>query len=260
MTMRTLFCLVVLLHAVFDARAQTAQSQYVTLQARLVHNGEPVDGPRDLSFVLYSAATGGTQLSGAYPTPAWPVVDGLFTVELPFTNAVAGSQVWIEVRVDGTPVLPRLQIAAAPIAQFALSGTEGPQGPPGPQGDPGLPGEGRRLSNARCPPDQMIDVIATGGAECRAQGLRNWRRVGSDFAVANLAIEQRTVSCQPGEVVLGGGVEQLGRSRFGDAAGIEVRIVESFPTFANGVWAWQVAVYNTGLVVSLRAFATCAKP
>jgi hypothetical protein len=257
--MRILLCLLVLALASVNARAQTPASPRFTYQGQLSQNGLPVNGSRDLAFVLFSEPSGGVQLGTGINAPAWPIVEGLFTIQLQFPDIGAVAQPWLEVRVEGRPILPRQRIPVAPIAQFALSGITGSQGPEGPQGPGGLPGEPRLLPNRNCLEDQFIGVISSFGTVCRPRGISGWRRISADFTVSNLAVEQRRVSCGPGEVVLSGGVEHLQRDASGNAAGSGVRAIESFPTFADGLWAWQVAVYNTGLAVPLRAFVTCAK-
>jgi hypothetical protein len=258
--MRILLGLLVLVLAAVDVRAQTAQSTRFTYQGQLSQNGSPVNGSRSLAFVLFSEASGGSQLGSGLAVPALPIVDGLFTVELNLPDIGAVAQAWLEVRVEGSPILPRQRIPVAPIAQYALSGITGPQGPEGPQGLPGLPGEPRLLPNRRCQEDQFVGAINGSAIGCRSRGMHSWRRISADFSVANLAVEQRRLACGPGEVVLGGGVEHLQRDASGNAAGTGVRSIESFPTFQDGLWAWQVAVYNTGVAVPLRAFATCATP
>lgn len=245
-----------LLVAAFHVAAQ-AQTPHFTYQGQLSQNGQPVNGTRNLSFQLVSAASGGVWLGSPINAPAWPVIDGLFTIELRFSNAPLSFPLWIEVRVDGIPVLPRQQIAAAPIAQSAQWGLEGPPGEQGPQGGFGPPGEPGLLPNRSCASNQVIGSLSNFSAGCRDRGISDWRRISTDFMVGNLAVEQRRVACQPGEVVLGGGVEQLQR---GSDFGFEVRVIESFPTFVDGLWAWQLAVYNTGAPASLRGFATCAQP
>lgn len=258
--MRILLCLLVLALASVNARAQTPASPRFTYQGQLSQNGLPVNGSRDLAFVLFSEPSGGVQLGTGINAPAWPIVEGLFTIQLQFPDIGAVAQPWLEVRVEGSPILPRQRIPVAPIAQFALSGITGSQGPEGPQGPGGLPGEPRLLPNVGCREDQFIGVMSNLGAGCRSRGIGSWRRISADFSVSNLAVEQRRVSCGPGEVVLSGGVEHLQRDTSGNAAGTGVRAIESFPTFVDGLWAWQVAVYNTGLAVPLRAFVTCARP
>lgn len=243
-----------------NAHAQTSLSPRFTYQGQLSQNGLPVNGSRQLAFVFFSEPSGGAQIGSGIGAAAWPIVDGLFTFQLQFPQIGGVPQPWLEVRVDGSPVLPRQRVPVAPIAQFALSGISGPQGPEGPQGPGGLPGEPRLLPNVSCREDQFIGVISSFVGICRSRGIGSWRRISADFSVSNLAVEQRRVSCGPGEVVLSGGFEQLQRDRFGDAAGIGVRAIESFPTFVDGLWAWQVAVYNTGVAVPLRAFVTCARP
>jgi hypothetical protein len=67
------------------------------------------------------------------------------------------------------------------------------------------------------------------------------------------------VSCNPGEFVLGGGVQFVS----GDTNSMK-RMEESFPTYLSdrGVWGWQLLVNQTLGVSSstFRAFAVCVTP
>ncbi len=55
----------------------------------------------------------------------FPVVDGIFNVSLSFPGAFTGTQLYLQVRVEGTPLLPRQAVATAPVAQYSLSGSIG---------------------------------------------------------------------------------------------------------------------------------------
>jgi len=94
-------------------------------QGRLTQNGAPANGSFDLSFALFDALIGGNQVGATISEPAFPVTDGLFSLSLGFPGAFTGTQLYLQVSVQGSPMLPRQAIATAPVAQFALSGSVG---------------------------------------------------------------------------------------------------------------------------------------
>jgi hypothetical protein len=100
-----------------------------TYQGRLTQNGAPANGSFDLQFQLFDEAEGGNQVGATLVEPDFPVSDGLFTVALAFPGAFTGNQMWLQVSVEGQPLLPRQAVSTAPVAQFALSGSiAGPAG------------------------------------------------------------------------------------------------------------------------------------
>jgi hypothetical protein len=120
---------VVALAATFVPRAHAdPQLPEFTYQGQLQKNGAPTNGEFDLSFALFDAATGGNQVGVAIDEPEYPVSDGLFTISLGFPGAFTGTQLWLQVSVEGMPMVPRQAIAATPVAQFTLSGALGPAG------------------------------------------------------------------------------------------------------------------------------------
>ncbi|MEO8672345.1 MAG: hypothetical protein ABI411_13600 [Tahibacter sp.] len=100
-----------------------------TYQGRLTQSGAPANGNFDLTFALFDDPTAGTQVGTTISDPAFPVSSGLFNVSLSFPGAFVGTQLWLQVGVNGTPLLPRQAVSTAPVAQFALSGSIG--GPAG---------------------------------------------------------------------------------------------------------------------------------
>ncbi len=122
------------------ALAQVSQLPDFTYQGRLTQNAQPANGHYDLEFALFDAESGGQSVGSAQTEDDYPVSDGLFTVALAFPGAFTGSQLWLEVRVNGIALAPRQAVATAPVAQYALDGNPGPAGPEGPQGDPGPQG------------------------------------------------------------------------------------------------------------------------
>ena len=123
-----------------NAIAQSAQLPDFTYQGRLQLNGQPATGAFDLDFALYDAVSGGTQVGSTISEAQFPVTDGLFTVSLAFPGAFNGQQRWLQVTVNGQPLLPRQPVSTTPVAQYALDGNPGATGPQGPAGPAGAQG------------------------------------------------------------------------------------------------------------------------
>lgn len=100
-----------------------------TYQGRLQQSGAPANGNFDLAFALYDQPSGGSQVGVTVNEADFPVVDGIFNVSLSFPGAFTGIQLYLQVSVEGTPLLPRQAVATAPVAQYSLSGSiSGPAG------------------------------------------------------------------------------------------------------------------------------------
>lgn len=124
-----LFLAVLLLVPALPAVAVGPQLPDFTYQGRLTQNGAPANGNFNFDFVLFNDPVGGSQVSGVLSEPGFPVVDGLFTVSLAFPGAFNGTQLWLQVSVNGVPLLPRQAVSSTPVAQYALSGAiSGPAG------------------------------------------------------------------------------------------------------------------------------------
>src|SRR5438309_422927 len=94
-----------------------------TYQGRLTNSGNPANGQFDLTFSLWDASSGGTQVGSTVSMANRAVSDGLFTVSLDFgTGAFQGSARWLEtaVRTAGggayTTLAPRQPLTPAPYA------------------------------------------------------------------------------------------------------------------------------------------------
>ncbi len=94
-------------------------------QGRLQQNGAPANGNFDLSFALYDAPSDGNQVGATIDEADYPVDDGVFSISLGFPGAFTGTQLYLQVSVEGTPMLPRQPVATTPVAQFTLSGATG---------------------------------------------------------------------------------------------------------------------------------------
>ena len=125
--MKTLFTLItrgallllLTLHHPFPTHAQGTAFTY---QGRLSVGANPANGSYDLTFSLWNAASGPTQLGGTITNAAVPVSNGLFTVTLDFGNQFPGADRWLEInlRTNGggafVPLNPRQQLTATPYA------------------------------------------------------------------------------------------------------------------------------------------------
>jgi len=88
-----------------------------TYQGELKESGEPANGSYNLDFALWDAISGGSQVGSTIQFNGQPVSDGLFTVELDFgAAAFDGSQLWLEITVDGTELAPRQPLTGTPYA------------------------------------------------------------------------------------------------------------------------------------------------
>lgn len=132
----------VLVFAIVSSReGALAQSSAITYQGSLDSGGAPASGNFDFAFTLFDARTNGNQIAGVTNLLV-PVTNGLFTTSMDFgSNAYTGGIRWlnIAVRTSGssgpfTPLLPRQQLTAAPVAVYALTGNPGPPGTNGTTG------------------------------------------------------------------------------------------------------------------------------
>lgn len=96
-----------------------AQTSNITLQGYLRQDGLPANGTFNMFFRLFKGGVF-TQRFPAAGTVAVPVANGLFTRELTFdTVHFDGSQLSVEVNVNGTVLNPRITINPAPSSVFA---------------------------------------------------------------------------------------------------------------------------------------------
>src|SRR5262245_53887494 len=108
----------------FSIYNATAQTSTFTYDGRLNENGSPANGSYDLRFVIYDAATAGTNVTPAFTNAATAVTGGLFSVQLDFGTApFNGSPRWLDigVRTNGstgafTSLLPRQKITSSPYS------------------------------------------------------------------------------------------------------------------------------------------------
>jgi hypothetical protein len=254
-----ILCLV-LWCVVGSAMAQGVTPPAFRYQGLLRQNDVPVNGTRNLAFALFDRASGGTQRGDTVMAPDWPIADGLLAIDLAFPDALQGEQRWLEVRVEGVPMLPRQPVIPAPVARRALAGNIGPAGPPGPRGPTGPQGTTAQVPYTNCGRGNAVQAVRNSGeVVCITDALNNWSRVSTDFELDTLFIITASVQCSADQVVLGGGIEQLQRDAEGRPANRELQVIESLPTFRDGRWMWQVSLGNRGPRSQLRLFATCAR-
>ncbi|MEO8459329.1 MAG: hypothetical protein ABI451_02270 [Dokdonella sp.] len=126
---RCLFLTAILIVVSIVANANAApQSTAFTYQGSMNASGQPANGNLDMSFALYDAGTNGNQVGSTLSILQVPVVQGLFSVDLDFPGAFGSSQRWLQVTVGGQVLTPRQAVNAAPVAQYALTGSTTGQG------------------------------------------------------------------------------------------------------------------------------------
>ena len=103
------------------ACGQTQVDSAFTYQGQLLENGAPANGPFDIEFKLWDAATGGNQIGNEIENDELPVVNGNFTVELDFGYVFNGDDRWLQIAVNGVELSPRVEITATPYAISAGS-------------------------------------------------------------------------------------------------------------------------------------------
>lgn len=91
-----------------------------TFQGVLEQAGNPINGDTDLRFRLFGAASGGSPLGAAFDAPAWPIADGVLTIDLDFPGVVFdGTPRWLEIEAGGVVLSPRIAVLPAPLAASA---------------------------------------------------------------------------------------------------------------------------------------------
>ena len=109
-----------------------AQGTAFTYQGRLNSGGSAANGSYDLTFALFNAGTGGSQVGGSVTNLAVGVTNGLFTTTLDFGGVFTGNATWlaIGVRTNNSantlafaPLTPLQALTPTPYA--ILAGTAG---------------------------------------------------------------------------------------------------------------------------------------
>jgi len=109
------------------ATATGAQTTAFTYQGTLTTAGSPANGNFDFQFLLFGAASGGTQIGLGSASNNVAVADGLFTAFVNFGNQFPGAERWIEIRVrpsgqgSFTTLTPRQPITSSPHSIKSLN-------------------------------------------------------------------------------------------------------------------------------------------
>jgi hypothetical protein len=107
-----------LLLALAAAAHADLQSTAFTYQGSLKANGAPLNGPIDLTFTLYDAATIGNQVSSPIVLLQVPVTNGVIAEDLDFGDVFTGQQLWLEVTAGSQTLTPRQTINSVPAARY----------------------------------------------------------------------------------------------------------------------------------------------
>jgi hypothetical protein len=126
--------LVALMFSILNPQLSTlfAQGTAFTYQGELREGGAPANGPFDLRFTLFDAFTNGSPVTGTACVEDVQVVNGRFTVLVPFLTPNNGVESFLEIAVRSnalafvctnmsgfTTLAPRQCITAVPNATFA---------------------------------------------------------------------------------------------------------------------------------------------
>jgi len=117
----TIFAWVAL--ACSSAQAQTSTPQVIKVHGFLSDStggsSVPADGTYAMTFTLYDAELGGLPVATAGPLSV-SVTAGVYSVDLPFSAPeFSAAERWIEIRVGGEILSPRLRVVSGPFAYVA---------------------------------------------------------------------------------------------------------------------------------------------
>ncbi len=113
----------------FVGRGAEAQESkdVVTVQARILQNGVPVNADLNLTFEVYTASSGGTRLWTESQSNV-PVRNGILAISLGTASALGGtfkhgfnatSERWLAIKQGGSEIVPRVRLTAVPYAHAA---------------------------------------------------------------------------------------------------------------------------------------------
>ncbi len=183
MRIRVVALLFVLFWLVSGATA-APQSAAFTYQGRLELNGTPYSGSANLLFRLWDDPIAGGQVAAQVTRNGVLVDNGVFTVDLDFGAAFGTDQRWLEIIVNGQPLVPRQPITVAPMAMYALTGLAGPvghagpvgpAGPQGMQGVQGIPGLGHVAYGGTAHESQWYSLVAPAASYAAPLGVSGVR-------------------------------------------------------------------------------------
>ena len=113
-----------LLVTTFSSGVYSGVPAKINFQGRLEESGQAVNGLRSMVFTIYAAETGGAAVWTGQPSNV-VVTNGLFSVNLEtgtlsnISTDTFSQATYIEVSVDGVPLLPRQEIISAPYSLVA---------------------------------------------------------------------------------------------------------------------------------------------
>jgi len=123
MKRKLLACLALVSGLLGGLNLASAQGTAFTYQGNLTDNGNPAGGNYDLTFSLFTAGSGGSQVGVTLTNAAVGVTNGLFTTTLDFGSGVfEGGALWVQigVRTNGNGVFnalnPRQPVTPTPYA------------------------------------------------------------------------------------------------------------------------------------------------
>jgi len=161
-----------------------AQGTAFTYQGRLSNGTNPVTGGYDLTFALYNAGSGGTQIGSTVTNLGVGVTNGLFITTVDFGAVFTGSPAWVAigVRTNGASTFTGLsqlqQLTPVPYAITAESANSvaGLTVQPDAQGAPNLIGGS---ANNFVTAGSIGATIGGGGAISIVQGLHTYHYTNS---------------------------------------------------------------------------------
>src|SRR6266700_272153 len=119
--------LLTVLSAIIFAFTSQAQVTEFTYQGSLKDSGNPANATYDIEFLVFDAATGGSQIGATITKNAVTITNGIFAVKLDFGAVFPGANRFLEihVRLTGqpsfTPLAPRQLVNSAPYSVKSLN-------------------------------------------------------------------------------------------------------------------------------------------
>lgn len=127
--MRTTILSAALCCFLITAASIFAQGTAFTYQGQVMSSNSPAHGTYDMTFKLWNASSGGSQVGSTITASGTVITNGLFTVILDFGSQYNGTSYWLElgVRTNGAAsfatLSPRQQLTPTPYAIFAEGGS-----------------------------------------------------------------------------------------------------------------------------------------
>lgn len=141
-----------------------AQGSAFTYQGQLKDGGVPANGSYDLTFALFPAASGGSQVGSTIIRNGVVLTNGLLTQTLDFgAGAFSGERRWIEITANGVLLTPRQEITAVPYA-LSVPGLDATESGLEVSGDIHTPGE--VTASAFSSNSPLIFKVNPGSVEC----------------------------------------------------------------------------------------------